>query len=191
MVKQATAYDRLRTQYARMESDYERKLSGYEESTKKLNSLLRACRRELDSAVSVREHAFGEIATLKAHHSSLDPSRRLMSYDDHERMVSRMERETSNRVAIVEAEKGELILENSMLKIELVQAKNEIPENQELYSQPEALSQRLTEAVKTACLQSQIDCAFPNESLLTLSTVISETDHTRRVNSINDKHSFY
>lgn len=174
MVKQATAYDRLRTQYALMESDYEHKLSGYEESTKKLNFLLRTCRKELDSAVSVREHALSELAALKVHQSSFNASRRLMSYDDHEMMISRMERETSNRVAIVEAEKGELILENSMLKIELVQAKSEIPEDQELYHQPEAFSHRLTDAVKTACLQSQVKCAFLNESILILFSQLSQ-----------------
>lgn len=166
MVKQATAYDRLQAQYTLMESDYQRKLSSYEESTKKLNLLLRTCRRDLDSAVSVREHVLGELAALKAHESSFNAPRRLISYDDHEMMISRMERETSNRVAIVEAEKGELVLENSMLKIELVQAKSEISEDQGPYIHPESLSHRLRDAVKTACLQGQTNCPFLDESIL-------------------------
>jgi len=138
-----------------MESEYDLKLSGYQEATKKLNSQLRTCRRELDSAVSVRERALSEIAALRTHQGTLSSSRMLISHEEHERMISRMERETRNRVAIVEAEKGELVMENSMLRIELAQAKSEIPEDQELHSQPEAFSQRLAEAVKTACLQSQ------------------------------------
>lgn len=154
--------DRQRRELEHLRGEYHQELARKTSQARHAESELYTAREERDKATASLERLRADVSALKQ--NQRNASSGVISLEEHKKLLARMEDVAKNRTAIIEGEKGELVLHISKLRIELAQIRNQLEEQAFPDDIEAVLTRKVLDAVKLSCIDSESGAIWSSAS---------------------------